>query len=215
MIKVKDDQWFYAKSNRERIVVLREHRAVVFIGRAIDFQDTRPARDLRQIAQQKVATIHPFHRSLALARTESRDRCAVVPELGPSKRGEQVEPVVHRGTFNQEWSGSTITFPIALRSSSMRIASTVRSSGKRAPTCGCNSRAASMASRAARFSRPRSGKRRPYSPARMPITEKALISGMLTEIVGMRPLVKPTTSSRPSKAMQRVGSSKTSPPTGS
>src|SRR3546814_15013353 len=47
------------------------------------------------------------------------------------------------------------------------------------------------------------------------MTEKPLISGRFTEIWGMRPDAKPTTSSRPSKAMQRVDSSKTSPPTGS
>src|SRR4051794_26044735 len=65
------------------------------------------------------------------------------------------------------------------------------------------------------FSRPFSGNRRPYSPARTPITEKPLISGRLTETVGMRPEVKPITSRRPSKAMQRTLSSNTSPPTGS
>ena len=68
---------------------------------------------------------------------------------------------------------------------------------------------------ASRVSRPRSGNCRPYSPARTPITEKPLIRGILDEIVAIRPLVNPMTSKRPSKAIARTLSSKTSPPTGS
>lgn len=68
---------------------------------------------------------------------------------------------------------------------------------------------------AARCSRWRSGQWRPYSPARTPSTLKPLISARLTSSVGMRPLAKPITSSRPLKAMQRVDSSNTLPPTGS
>lgn len=70
----------------------------------------------------------------------------------------------------------------------------------------------SMASAARR---PRSGKRRLYSPARTPTTLKPLISGMLATISGIRPETKPTTSSLPPNDTQRVLSSNTSPPTGS
>ena len=56
-----------------------------------------------------------------------------------------------------------------------------------------------MAQMASRFSMPRSGNCRPYSPARTPTTEKPLIKGMFALMIGILPDVKPTTSSRPSK----------------
>src|SRR3546814_10582425 len=95
--------------------------------------------------------------------------------------------------------GRSTTFPTASRRSSIAKPSRQSASSSAAWTCGRILPAAASASIAATFSAPRSGKRRPYSPARTPTTENPLISGMLTDTSGIRPDAKPKKSRRPPK----------------
>src|SRR5215813_11774672 len=95
MLKLKHHNRPYAKSDCERIIVVREYRRGVFKSTTGDLKHAAPTRELHQVAQEVVPDLNPTESSLTLARAETAYRCTVLLETCPSVGREEIEPIVH------------------------------------------------------------------------------------------------------------------------